>query len=169
MTKRTELSGMNCSMARALDVVGEWWTLLVVREVFFGRHHFTQMHETLGIARNILADRLATLVDEGVLEKRPDPGDGRRSEYHLTEKGRDLLPLLLVLMQWGDKWADDGAGPPLVFNNRETGARIEPALVDAANGRPIDFSQVRPRPGPGFRADAWPALRSVHQRWQNAV
>ena len=164
MAKRTDMSDMNCSMARTLDVVGEWWTLLVVREVFLGRRNFTQMHETLGIARNILSDRLATLVEEHVLEKRLDPHDGRRSEYYLTEKGRDLLPLLVALMQWGDKWADDGAGPPLVFSDAATGARVEPALVDATNGRPIDFSQVRPRRGPGYRAEAWPTLRSVRRR-----
>ena len=161
MTKRTDLSEMNCSMARALDVVGEWWSLLVVREVFFGRRNFTQMHETLGVARNILADRLATLVAHGVLERRPDPHDGRRSDYHLTEKGRDLLPVLVVLMQWGDRWADDGKGAPIVLTDRDSGEAIEPVLVDRHSGLPLDLGTARARPGPGFRPEAWPALRSA--------
>ena len=167
MTKRTDLSAMNCSMARALDVIGEWWTLLVLREVFFGRRNFTQMHETLGVARNILSDRLATLVDNGVLERRVDPTDGRRSEYHLTAKGSELFPVLVLLMQWGDRWADDGSGPPLILTDRTTGHALDPALVDATTGRTIDLSQVQPRRGPGFRDEAWPPLRSARHDGKN--
>ncbi|MDJ0959832.1 MAG: helix-turn-helix domain-containing protein [Acidimicrobiia bacterium] len=169
MAKRTAIADMNCSMARALDVVGEWWTLLIVREVFFGRRNFTQMHDTLGVARNILSDRLATLVDGGVLEKRPDPNDARRSEYHLTDKGTDLLPVLVMLMQWGDKWAGDGTGPPLVLTNRATRTDVRPALIDAETGGAIDLSQLRARPGPGFRAESWPPLRSAGEAAENTA
>ncbi len=147
---------MNCSLARALDVVGEWWSLLVVREVYFGRRSFTEMRETLGIARNILSDRLAALVAGGVLERRAAGSDRRRTEYHLTAKGRDLVPVLVMLMRWGDRWEDDGNGPPIVLTDRDTGADVEPAVVDAATGREIDAGSLRVRPGPGFRSDAWP-------------
>ena len=167
MAKRTELAHMNCSMARAHDVVGEWWTLLVIREVFLGRRNFTDIQQTLGVARNILSDRLATLVDEGVLDKRPDASDGRRSEYHLTEKGTELLPLLVMLMQWGDRWADDGLGPPLLLIDRGTGEVVDPALVDTRTGQAIDVSQLRARPGPGFRAEAWPTLRPADRTGKN--
>ena len=164
MTKRTDLSEMNCSIARALDVVGEWWSLLVVREVYFGRRNFTQMHRTLGVARNILSDRLATLVEHDILERRPDPSDGRRSEYHLTETGRDLLPALVALMQWGDRWADDGAGAPIMLTDRESGSVIDPELVDRNTGRAIDHQSVRVRPGPGFQPEQWPTLRSTRSK-----
>lgn len=168
MAKRTDFSEMNCSMARALDIIGEWWTLLVLREVFLGRRNFTQMHETLGVARNILSDRLATLVDNGVLERRTDPADRRRSEYHLTAKGRELLPVLVLLMQWGDRWADDGGGPPLLLTDRATGHVLDPALVDAETGRTIDLERVQPRRGPGFRDEAWPSLRSARHDGKNS-
>ncbi len=157
MTKRTSFAAMNCSLARALDVVGEWWTLLVVREVYFGRRSFTEMRDTLGIARNILSDRLASLVAGGVLERRTGGSDLRRNEYHLTAKGRDLIPVLVVLMRWGDRWEDDGTGPPIVLTDRDTGAELEPAVVDAATGREIDAGTIGVRPGPGFRPEAWPA------------
>lgn len=158
MAKRTSFADMNCSLARALDVVGEWWSLLVVREVYFGRRSFTEIRETLGIARNILSDRLGALVAGGVLERTAVGPDRRRTEYHLTDKGRDLVPVLVMLMQWGDRWEDDGEGPPIVLTHRETGADLEPVLVDAASGRVIDPGSIRLRRGPGFRNEAWPAV-----------
>jgi DNA-binding HxlR family transcriptional regulator len=156
VSRRTSFAEMNCSLARTLDVVGEWWTLLVLREVFFGRRGFTQMHRTLGVARNVLSDRLRTLVEAGILERRPDPGDGRRHEFHLTEKGRDLLPALVMLMQWGDRWADDGAGPPVLLVDRDHGTPIDPVVVDHSTGAAVDAATLTVRPGPGFDRDAWP-------------
>lgn len=106
--KRSSLQHLDCSIARSLDLIGEWWTLLVVRDVFFGLHRFDAIRDDLGISRNILTDRLNTLVDGGVLERRPI--EGGHHEYHLTQKGRDLYPVLLAIMQWGDTWqAPDGA------------------------------------------------------------
>lgn len=98
-------------MARALDVVGEWWTLMVVRDVFLGIRRFDAICTDLGISRNILTDRLATLVEHGVLEKRPV--EGGHHEYHLTEKGRGLSDVVIALWRWGDQWEAPADGPPL--------------------------------------------------------
>jgi DNA-binding HxlR family transcriptional regulator len=109
--KRRSLDHLDCSIARALDVIGEWWTLLVVRDVYFGVRRFDAIQENLGISRNILTDRLNTLVDQGVLER--CPVERGHHEYHLTDKGRALYPVLIALMQWGDRWEPPEHGPPL--------------------------------------------------------
>src|SRR5215470_15002150 len=102
MLKR-EYEGQNCSIARALEIVGERWTLLIVRDVFLGLRRFDQFQESLGIARNVLTDRLNRLVDEGILERVLYSDRPERYEYRLTQKGRDLLLPLTALRQWGDK------------------------------------------------------------------
>ena len=95
---------MNCSVARSLDIVGEWWTLLIVRNIMFGQRRFEAIQADLGIARNILSDRLNTLVAHEVVERVKYQEHPERYEYHLTEKGRDLYPVVAALMAWGDKW-----------------------------------------------------------------
>jgi len=96
---------MNCSIAQSLEVVGEWWTLLLVREaMFFGARRFKDFQEAIGIADNILTERLRKLVAHGVFERIPANGIGRRAEYRLTQMGRALFPVLISLMQWGDRW-----------------------------------------------------------------
>src|SRR5215217_2183459 len=110
---RFRYSAANCSIARTLGVVGEKWTLLVLREAFYGVRRFDDFHAALGCARNLLSARLKTLVAEGLLDKqgyRDDRGR-RREEYRLTEKGRGLLPAVVALMQWGDRWVADESGP----------------------------------------------------------
>jgi DNA-binding HxlR family transcriptional regulator len=147
--KRSDLTHLNCSVARSLDVVGEWWTLLVVRDVAYGRTRFSDIQRSLGIARNILADRLATLVDAGILGREPDPADGRSSHYVLTEKGQDLVPVLLSLMAWGDRWqAPDG--PPLELVDTRTGRPADLALVDRHTGEVVPHQHLRFRRGPGY-------------------
>src|SRR5437588_10055882 len=103
---------MRCSVARTLGLVGEWWTLLVLRDSFRGVRRFDDFQRNLGIARNVLADRLATLVEAGILERRRYQERPERFEYRLTDKGRDLYPVIVTLMQWGDRWAADPSGPP---------------------------------------------------------
>src|SRR6202165_3150374 len=113
---------MNCSIARALDVLGEWWTLLVVREAFRGVRRFDGFVERLGIAPDILSSRLGRLVEHGVLEERAYQERPPRVEYRLTSKGRDLFPVLLALMAWGDRWyAEDG--PPIDLIHLDWGPR----------------------------------------------
>ena len=110
--KRTDLSHHPCSIARTLDVAGEWWTPLILRDVAYGVRRFGEIQEDLGISANVLADRLETLVAEGILEPAPTSSARSATSTALTEKGADLVPALLALMQWGDRWAwPDGSGP----------------------------------------------------------
>ncbi len=113
LSDRFRYSAANCSIARTLGVVGEKWTLLVLREAFYGIRRFDDFHAALGCARNLLATRLKTLVAQGLLERvayRDDAGRSR-DEYRLTDKGRDLFPVVVALMQWGDRWTADDSGP----------------------------------------------------------
>src|SRR5687768_7420595 len=111
--RRTSFEDMHCSVARTLDVVGEWWTMLIIRDAFRGVRRFEDFQRSLGIARNVLTARLQRLVDEGVIERRPYQDNPLRHEYRLTAKGLDLYPVLVSLMQWGDRWKAGRAGPPL--------------------------------------------------------
>src|SRR5450759_5437164 len=111
--RRTSFAEMNCSVARTLEIVGEWWTMLVVREAFNGVRRFDDFQARLGIARNVLAARLLGLVEHGVLERRLYQERPERYEYRLTQKGLDLYPVLLSLLSWGDKWETPENGVPL--------------------------------------------------------
>ena len=140
----------NCSLARALDVVGEWWSLLVVREAFFGCRRFQDFADRLGIARNILSARLKKLVAAGVLERtEPDPAT---VEYRLTPKGEALMPVLVSLLQWGDAHANPDP-PPVVLVDRRDGRPIAPLEVRAADGRALGPRDVRAVAGPGADAE----------------
>ncbi len=109
-------------------MVGDWWTLLVLRDAFLGVRRFDEFQRDLGIARNILTDRLNTLVDAGILERRKYQDVPERFEYRLTEKGRDLYPVLIGLMQWGDKWAPRKGGPPVVLAHNACDHEVMPVL-----------------------------------------
>ncbi len=113
-----------CPISRAVNLVGDSWTLIVVREALYGATRFSEFRTHTGIAKNILADRLAMLVEEGVME-RQDIGDkGTRYAYVLTQKGRDLFPVLMALSQWGDKWAFGEEGPQVSFEDKDSGKRL---------------------------------------------
>ncbi|MGB0111825.1 MAG: helix-turn-helix domain-containing protein [Ilumatobacteraceae bacterium] len=141
--KRKSYADMHCSVARALDVVGDPWTLLIVRDVFSGYHRFGEFLERLGIPRNTLTDRLATLVDADVLTKVAYQDNPERFDYRLTTKGRALSPIIITLMQWGDEWSDFDE-PPVVLVDRESGRLLEPTLIDEASGRRLDQIKIRP-------------------------
>ena len=130
------------SVARTLDLVGDGWTFLVLREAFFGVRRFDAFQNTLGIATNILADRLRRLTRDGIFERQRDPEDGRRFEYRLTERGRDLYWVTLALMRWGDKWLADGQGPPLQLTHDRCGKDFTPQTVCSACGEEIDPREV---------------------------
>ena len=125
--KRSELGHHPCSIARTLDVVGEWWTPLIVRDVAYGVRRFGAIQEDLGISANVLSDRLETLVAEGILERSRYRERPERYEYALTEKGAELIPALLALMQWGDRWAWSGSRGPVRVQHGECGhdVRVE--------------------------------------------
>lgn len=147
--KRSSVAHWNCSVARTLDVVGEWWSLLVVRNIFWGQHRFEDLQADLGIARNILADRLSSLVEAGVLEKRRYQERPERFEYHLTEQGEDLFGVLMELMRWGDRWrAPDG--PPLMVRHLACDHDSAPGTVCSHCGGLMGPGDVRLTKGPGF-------------------
>lgn len=144
---------MPCSIARTLDLVGDWWTLLIVREAFLGVRHFADFRDHLGIARNILADRLRKLVANGIFSAEPKTAPGRGYEYRLTEKGRDLWAVLTALRLWGDKWIYGSGKEPLIVRDRDGGAAVRQLLPAGADGRPLDPRRLVARPGPGTSPD----------------
>lgn len=155
--RRTSFAAMPCSVARTLEVVGEWWSLLVLRDAFKGVRRFDDFQRSLGIARNILTDRLSTLVVEGVLERRLYQSRPERYEYRLTEKGRDLYPIIVGLMHWGDRWAADEMGPPVVLTHKACGHDGLPVMTCAHCGEQVDARAMRWRPREAEPAEAQPA------------
>ena len=148
---RLRYSAANCSIARTLGVVGEKWTLLILRDAFYGVRRFDDFHTAIGCARNLLAARLKTLVAHGLLERAgytDERGRGRH-EYLLTDKGRELFPVVVALMQWGDKWAADEAGPAVQLVHRECGAPVTAQLTCGAGHAPLRARDTEASPGPG--------------------
>jgi DNA-binding HxlR family transcriptional regulator len=139
---------MHCSLAQCLEVVGEWWSLLIVRDVFLGVTRFDEFQERLGISRNILDQRLSRLVDTGVLAKIPYSEHPPRFDYRLTDMGRDLWPVLTTMRQWGDKYAAPD-GPPMLVSHKGCGQVSEAIMTCSACGEPIGVRDVRTAPGPG--------------------
>ena len=137
-----------CSVAGTLAVVGEKWSLLVLREAFLGVRRFADFQRTLGAPKAVLSDRLATLVDEGILSRVPYQAEGERQrhEYRLTPKGRDLYPTLVALMQWGDRYLADGGVAPLELRHGECGAPVTLELVCAEGHRLAGPREVHPVP-----------------------
>jgi DNA-binding HxlR family transcriptional regulator len=146
--RRKTFAHMNCSIARALEQIGEWWTFLIVREALMGTRRFDQFQSNLGIARNILAARLKKLVARGILERTVAPGDARRVEYRMTEKGRALFPVLMALREWGDEWVVGPGRVPVIVVDRTSAQPIE-VRVTSRDGRPIGWLDARMIPGPG--------------------
>lgn len=141
-----------CSVAGTLEVVGERWTMLVLREAFTGVRRFEQMQRDLGIARNVLAARLQTLVAHGILERRRYQDRPPRFEYRLTEKGLDLYPALVALMQWGDKYVTAESGPPVVLVHKACGHEARPQLACSHCGERVGARDIRAEAGPGLAA-----------------
>lgn len=141
-----------CSVARTLSVVGERWTLLIVRNAFLGLRRFDDFQANLGLTRHVLADRLGRLVEEGVLRKEAYQDNPPRHEYRLTEKGRELYPVLLALTAWGDKWMDRGRGAPLLYQHKDCGKVFTPVMSCSECGEPVTPQKVLPMPGPGILA-----------------
>ena len=147
--KYTSFEPMNCSLAQTLEIVGERWTLLILRDAFFGARRFNQFERSLGVSKNILASRLQRLVDEGILSKR-QADDGAHAEYVLTAKGLDLQPILLALTHCGDKYKPHPDGDRLIFVEKNTGAPIAPMSAVSADGRPLSPREIRATAGPAL-------------------
>ena len=139
---RKRFDDSNCSVARALNEVGDWWSLLIVLQAMYGTRRFVDFQQELGIARNILCDRLAKLVDNEVLRKVEVGEHGSRHEYRLTEKGRDLFPVVIALRQWGDKWNPSPDQEPLDLRDRENRQPIQQMKVQSADGKPLTIRDV---------------------------
>lgn len=141
-----------CSIARTLEVIGDRWTLLVLRDAFRGIRRFDDFRRDLGIARPVLADRLRRLVDHGVLEKRPYSEHPPRYEYRLTPMGVDLSPALVALMRWGDRWLSGDDGPPTVLVHASCGHELDQPFVCWTCDQTFSPTAIRSRPGPGRSA-----------------
>lgn len=139
-----------CSVARALEVVGERWTLLILRDLFAGLCRFDDLVESLGITRTVLTNRLRKLVEDGVLERRRYQHHPDRYEYHATEKGQALFPVIAHLMQWGDRYYPEASGPPRLLRHRDCGGQLHTALVCDHCHRPAGATEVEPMDGPGI-------------------
>jgi DNA-binding HxlR family transcriptional regulator len=146
--ERKSFADMHCSIAQCLEVVGEWWSLLIVRDALLGVTRFDEFQERLGISRNVLNQRLARLVDAGVLAKVPYSEHPPRYDYRLTDKGRDLWPVLTTMRQWGDDYAAPD-GPPLQVSHKHCGEIAQAQLTCSHCGEPIGARDVRAIPGPG--------------------
>jgi DNA-binding HxlR family transcriptional regulator len=149
-----EYPGQNCSLARALEIVGERWTLLIIRDAFFGLRRFDQFQASLGIARNVLTDRLNRLVDEGIMERVRYGERPVRHEYQLTPKGRDLLLPLTAFRQWGDKYLSEK--PPALLRRKSDSKQVVAALVAKGPGAaPAGKLELVPGPGATRGQDMW--------------
>jgi DNA-binding HxlR family transcriptional regulator len=140
---------MACSIARTMDVIGEPWSPLILRNIYIGITRFEQLQQTLGISRKVLAERLRWLVERGVLERREYSARPARYEYTLTTMGTDLCDLLLVMVRWGDRWLAGEAGPPTLYRHHACGQISHVELHCSVCGEPMRATDVDVLPGPG--------------------
>ncbi len=149
MPTLTRFDDQNCSVAQALDVLGDRWTLLIIREAFFGTRRFVDFQSRLGIAKNILSLRLDALVEQQVLERVNRGQQGTRYEYRLSPRGKDLATLLTALRQWGDRWIFGEGNEPIVVHDRRTGRPIPRLCIRGEDGQPISGRDLEVCLGPG--------------------
>jgi DNA-binding HxlR family transcriptional regulator len=150
--QRTDFSKMTCSIARSLAVAGEPWSPLVLRDVWVGINRFDGLQRDLGISRKVLAERLKSLVEEGMLERRRYSEHPVRHEYVLTPKGFEFVDVLMVMAQWGDRWTAGDAGPPVLRRHRTCGEVTQIELRCAECGERVTSSDIDVEPGPGTTA-----------------
>ena len=153
MLERT-YDDQHCSIARSLEVVGERWTLLILRDVLRGVRRFDDLQQSLGITRSVLSTRLSRLVEEGVLERRRYQERPERFEYRPTDKGLDLWPVIVALLQWGDRYYPAPDGPPVLLEHKGCGGRIDDRRVCTRCGQALTARDARAIPGPGAVATA---------------
>lgn len=165
--ERKKFNSSPCSIARSLDVLGDWWNPLILRECLYGNNRFDELQEWLGISRNILTRRLKELVENGLLEKSAYQNKPARYEYHLTEKGYDACTVLLALMQFGEHWYFNEGEHPIELRDKKTGDLVQPTIVDANTGKPITSKNLIPCPGPGFKAPQAILKRRFREYYEN--
>lgn len=133
-----------------MDLLGDWWTPLVLREAFYGVRRFDEFQQALGIARNTLTDRLRRLVEEGLMEKRVYQTEPVRHEYVLSEKGADFWSVLLAMSRWGDRWLAGEAGPPVILHHKRCGHDTQVKVVCEHCAEPVPIEESRMSFGPGY-------------------
>jgi DNA-binding HxlR family transcriptional regulator len=150
--ERTSFAEMRCSLARGLDLIGDWWSPLIIRDLFLDIVRFDELVEDLGISRNLLTRRLKSLAGKGVIERKVYQRRPARYEYRLTEAGRDLVPAILALTAWGDRWAQPKEGSPILFVHKTCGQQFQPRVSCPACGETVRADTVTPVAGPGGAA-----------------
>ena len=166
---RNDYENQTCSAAAALEVVGERWSLLIVRDVMLGLRRFDQMQADLGVARNVLQTRLSRLVDAGVLEKHLYQERPERYDYWLTDKGLDLWPVIVALLQWGDTHAAPN-GPPVLMRHKRCGGLLDSHRICAECGERLGPRDVYVEPGPGADLTRrWPEILRAQERRAQAT
>jgi DNA-binding HxlR family transcriptional regulator len=147
--KRHSFGQMNCSLAQSLELIGEWWTLLIIREAMWGTSRFDDFHLRLGIARNVLTARLVKLEEAGILLRHVSAENARIFDYKLTTQGWDLFTTVVALMQWGDRWIYQKRGAPIEFFDAKSGLPIQQLAIRNSAGRTLDTDSIEIRAGPG--------------------
>jgi DNA-binding HxlR family transcriptional regulator len=158
---RRDYPGLDDSVAKALEVIGERWSLLIVRTVMHGNRRFGEMQESLGIARNVLSARLQRLVDEEILERRAYQENPPRYEYFLTEKGLDLWPALIALLNWGDRYSPSPEGPRRLIVHKECGGTVSERGICESCGKLLHARDAKQVPGPGATVEAGAAAKAA--------
>ena len=151
--KRTSLAHAECPIARSLDAIGDWWSLLIIRDAMRGRRRFGEFQKSLGLARNILTVRLRALVDRGILELAPASDGSAYQEYVLTAKGRGIFPIIVALRQWSEEFDESPEEIGTLLVDRDKGRPVKKLELHAADGRLLSYGEttLKPRPMKGQR------------------
>jgi DNA-binding HxlR family transcriptional regulator len=160
---RTSLDHHNCSLARTIDIIGDRWSLMIIRDAFYGVRQFSRFKERLGITQAVLSSRLTNLVDHGILERSTNDATTVALTYALTAKGRALFPVIVGLVQWGDDWIHSDIGPPIVLADRDTGKPIDRLQVTLGH-EPVQVRDITFFAGPGANADTHAAISRAKSR-----
>lgn len=150
---RTSLEAHNCSLARTVDVIGDKWALMIVRDAFYGVRTFSAFQSRLGVSKTVLSERLTRLCDAGILIRTPTRDNSERQDYLLSDAGRDLFPVVIGLVQWGDRWIFGPGHEPIRILDRETGSPVQPVVVQARSGRVLTAGDTGFAAGPGATAE----------------
>jgi DNA-binding HxlR family transcriptional regulator len=149
--KRTSLQGDGCPIARSLDAIGDWWSMLIIRDALLGRRRFGEFQKSLGLARNILATRLRMLVDQGILNLAPASDGSAYQEYVLTDKGRGIFPVLVALRQWSEAYDDHPGGIATMLVDRKNGRPVRKLELRAQDGRLLEAADTALKPRPAAK------------------
>jgi DNA-binding HxlR family transcriptional regulator len=159
--ERVSFEGRNCSLARSLDVLGDWWNVLIVREALWGTSKFDDFQRNLGMSKSILSKRLKLLLEHEILCKH---NRGGSIDYSLTEKGREINAIIVSMLQWGDRWYPHAEGPPVVLVNKKTRSPLSPVKFYDQDGEEVGVSDIGICAGPGADAETQERVRQIHQK-----